>query len=400
MTARRAAFFGLLAGALVAALYTGERLYVMILVIMSSLLLLALGHVFYTLAAFRYQQTLSRSSAMKGDEVHISIVLHNEGIIPFANVRATYWLPDCLRGAPPHRLEGDVPARGELRCEVDFTCLYRGEYNPGLLSVKVSDLFGLLSVSLPYEKFSYQSLRLIVRPRVTDLSDEARVAMIRLGRMDSEDTTAQEVSSVHDIRAYREGDALKRVHYKLSARRRSVLVKEFEGSARPNTLLLLDVRKHGREAVEALEIEDAMVEAATALAHGMLAVRAPVRLVGYGAHRFEASGSEPRDFDTMYAYLALVQFDGKHALNDVMTLEASSKGQHVLLVTSALDPKLYGAMLALREAGDDVAAVVVATHAERIDGANRYAAELNRRGVRCTILSPGEPLGAAGEVSG
>lgn len=404
MTARRTAFFALTAGVLIAALYTGERLYVIVLFILLALLALAVFHIAYTLHAFSYYQSLSKSAAVKGDSVRLSITLYNEGWIPYGRVRATYWLPDCLRGAPPHVLEGDVPAHGALSCEVDFACLHRGEYHPGLLSVRVSDVFGLFSASMRYEKFSYQALRLTVRPRVTELSDEARVAMVRQGRMESEDTTAQEVSAVRDIRAYRSGDALKRVHFKLSARRRSALVKEFEGSARPNTLLLLDVQAHGREGAEALEIEDAMVEAATALAHGMLEMRAPVRLVGYGAGRFEAAGSEPRNFDTMYAYLTVVKFDGKYSLTDVLALETSGAGQHVVLITSAIDPKLYGAMLALREAGDDVAAVVAATRAERVDGVDRFAAELNRHGVRCMVISPGDAPGNApgnaGEAAG
>lgn len=401
MTARRAAFFGLTAGVLIAALYTGDRLYVLILAFLLGLLALSLLHILYTLATFRFHQQLSRGAAVKGESVLLTIALYNEGIIPYANVRATYWLPDCLTGAPPHVMEGDIPARSELRHEGAFECAHRGEFNPGLLSVKVSDLFGLITISLPHAKFVTNPLRLLVRPRVLALSDEARVAMIRQGRMDSQDTVAQEVSAVRDIRAFRDGDPLKWVHFKLSARRRSVVVREFEGSARPNTLLLLDVHAHGREGADALEIEDAMVEATTALAYDMLESRAPVRLVGYGAQRFEANGSEPRDFDTMYAYLTIVKFDGTHALTDVLSLETSGKGQHVLLVTSALEPRLYGAMLALREAGDDVAAVVVATAAERVEGVNRYAAELNRRGVRCRVLSPGEAIGGApGEVAG
>ncbi len=395
MTARRAAYFGLMAGVLVAAMYTGDVFYALIFAFFVALLLFALAHVLYTAASFRFEQSLSSSEAIKGEEVELSIALHNEGVVPYARVCALYWLPDNLTGAPLHMLEGDIPARGILRVSTAFLCTYRGEYAPGLMSLRVTDLFGLIALTIPLRRYTYyKPLRLTVRPRVMSLRDDAQVALIRQGRMDAADVSAQEVSSVRDIRAFRPGDALKWVHFKLSARRRAVLVREFEGSARPKTLLLLDVHRHGREGVKALEIEDAMVEAAAALAHQLLEDRAPVRLAAYGAQRYEAQGDEPRDFGPMYAYFTLAAFDGQYELTDVLALEAHEKGQHVLLITTQLAPKLYGAMLALREAGNDVAAVVVATPSERQNGVDRIAGELSRRGVRCRAISPGEDMGA------
>ncbi len=254
----------------------------------------------------------------------------------------------------------------------------------------------LIAITVPLTRFSYHKpLSLIVRPRILSLKDEAQVAQIQLGRMDSADVTAQEVSSVRDIRAFRPGDALKWVHFKLSARRRTMLVREFEGSARPRTLLVLDMSMHGREGVNALEVEDAMLEAATALTNSLLEDRIPMRLVAFGAQRFEAVGSEPRDFGPMYAYYTLARFNGQYPLTDVLTLETQDKGMHVLVVTSQLDAKLSGLMLAIREAGNDISAVVVATAQERVYAVNRSAEELVRRGVRCLVFSPNEAIDGA-----
>ncbi len=396
MIARRVAFFGVMCGVLIAATYTGERLYVILFAFMASIVCFALLHILFTFLTFRFDQTLSRCVSVKGEEVDLRIALYNESVIPYANLAATYWLPDNLLGEREHVLEGDIPSQGRLSLEVKFPCLFRGEYAPGLTSLRVSDLFGLISIQVPFRRFSYFSpLRLTVRPRVLSFGDDAQVALVRQGRMDAQDVTAQDVSAVRDIRAFRPGDALKWVHFKLSARRRAVLVREFEGSARPKTLLLMDAGRHGREGVRALEIEDTIIEAATALAHYLLEQRAPVRLVAYGTQRYEAQGSEPRDFGPMYAYFTVAAFDGQFPLTDVLAQETAERGQHVIVVTPSLDAGLYGALLALREAGSDVAAIVVATAQERVQGVERLAAELARRGVRCKVLSPGEDFDGA-----
>ena len=51
---------------------------------------------------------------------------------------------------------------------------------------------------------------------------------------------SEDITSPEDVRAYREGDSMKRIHWKLSLRKRELLVRRFEVPAPPDTLILMD----------------------------------------------------------------------------------------------------------------------------------------------------------------
>lgn len=50
----------------------------------------------------------------------------------------------------------------------------------------------------------------------------------------------EDPSSPNDFRAYQQGDPLKRIHWKMSARKRELIVKQFEEPALPDALVMLD----------------------------------------------------------------------------------------------------------------------------------------------------------------
>ena len=73
-------------------------------------------------------------------------------------------------------------------------------------------------------------------------------------------------ASPSGIRAWQDGDSMKNIHWKLSARRRELLVRTFEESARPDVLILMDCAPVNALRSHIRTIEDVLCEAAAGAA--------------------------------------------------------------------------------------------------------------------------------------
>lgn len=173
-----------------------------------------------------------------------------------------------------------LPAGDETRVDVVHPTLHRGVHAQGALELASSFPLGLftcrLRFALPHDVLALPrlgTLRRIDRPGERIRGDSGHGGA---GRGDEQE--------VWGIRAWRDGEGLRSVHWKLSARRGRLLVREFRSEPRPPvhvvlaTALAEDTRR-GR-----LAFEDAVSLAATLVEHEVQTGHA-VRLTLLGRER-------------------------------------------------------------------------------------------------------------------
>jgi uncharacterized protein (DUF58 family) len=115
----------------------------------------------------------------------------------------------------------------------------RGKYTIGPLQVRVADAFGLAAIG---RSFATKST-LVVTPKITALP-RVSIAGNRLGDGESGLRTVAAAGD-DDIapRAYRDGDELRRVHWRSTARYGELMVRREEQRWHNRALLLLDTRR-------------------------------------------------------------------------------------------------------------------------------------------------------------
>ncbi len=117
----------------------------------------------------------------------------------------------------------------------------RGVADIGPLTITVGDPFGLVerTVIVPGQQ------RLVVAPRVVPLPAEA--VRVALGAGQLQHFSSPSPSGDDDVmtRAYRPGDALRRVHWRTSARQGELMVRESEQPRRTEVVLVLETRRLG-----------------------------------------------------------------------------------------------------------------------------------------------------------
>ncbi len=206
----------------------------------------------------------------------------------------------------------------------------RGKYTIGPLQVRVADAFGLVEVG---RSFATKST-LVVTPEITPLP---RVGMAgnRLGDGESGMRTVA-AAGEDDIapRAYRDGDELRRVHWRSTARYGELMVRREEQQWHNRALLLIDARRRAHTGSGLGSSFEFAVGAAASIGVHLAAQGIETRLI---TDTGEAAVAGP-DGDALLEMLAVIHPSrGIDLGGGVAALRGASRGQ-LIAVTGQMSP--------------------------------------------------------------
>ncbi|MCR5799515.1 MAG: DUF58 domain-containing protein [Lachnospiraceae bacterium] len=159
-----------------------------------------------------------------GDDIGIGIIIKNTHILTALHCACVLKLSNNYYGYENEQVFslpviGKTTTKNPLLCKT--TCL--GEITITLSRYEISDLLGFVK----YVNTSEDTRSILVLP-VTDILDDDINAGLMEGMSDNEDETRKgnEYADTSNIREYVPGDRIKDIHWKLSAKRDILLVKE------------------------------------------------------------------------------------------------------------------------------------------------------------------------------
>ncbi len=333
MKALRIIFYLLMPVFLFAGLYTGLRIWFILLIAQVLMLLIIFGLNQWTLRTFAYTQTLDAMETVKGGETALHLSIRNEKPFPLSMMRI-----DVALAAPSENTQisfGLLPFTGK---EFDFrvSAPYRGVYPIGITTMQITDIFGLLPTRFDLRRLSYyRQPELTVFPRAeapsslyAEMADEKLFGERYLH-------TSERGSSVTGARAYRPGDPIKQIHWKKSAAHGELYVKQYEQPIRENIAVYIDNCSHGVSGEEALARADTVCEAAACVTlHCLSRNRSAVlsALCDTAGVRSLEEALTQEDFDHVRRWLALVPFVPEGSPGQ-FPLASAQEGSSMILIT-------------------------------------------------------------------
>jgi uncharacterized protein (DUF58 family) len=265
-----------------------------------------------------------------------------------------------------------------------FPSVPRGRYPVESVEADVEDPFGLARIRVPLGR----QPAMIVYPRLVELQrvfSEAGVHM-REGRR----LLLQRPSGfdVHSVRDYVEGDSLRKVHWRSTARRGHLMVKEVEDSPRDELAVVLDAHRE-----VAREIFDVAVRAAGSLLHSYARRGRRAALIVAGATRHVQRVHAEGDWLRALELLAEAEADGNEPAVGLIAGEANpaAGALDLVVVTSRLSDGLVERLIQRSSAHRSTALV-------HVSGSRRpepALLRLERSGVAVAKVGPGDDLAEA-----
>ena len=199
-----------------------------------------------------------------------------------------------------------------------------------------------------------------------------------------------------DVRAWRDGDELKRVHWKLTMRRRELIVRTFDEAARPDTLVLADLSPLDGLPEERLNCEDRICEAALGAAKAQVEAGDPVTVPLFGSAPSEITLRAPQDVPMLRDALTRVSFDSPYTFEQVLLqMQARlNRTGALILVTARLSSRCADMALRMRSAG--VTCRVIWVTDKSRDDAMALLERLRMDGVEAMRVDPWQRADAGG----
>lgn len=410
LTRRGLIFVTIGSGLTIGAIVVGQRDVLRIGLLLLALPLLSL------MAALRSRVKLAASRSVTppriaaGDRARMNLELANLARTPTGVLLIEDTLPYTLGGRPRFVLDR-VWSKFRREVTYEINPALRGRYNLGPLTVRITDPFGLVELRRAFSDTS----TLIVTPTVIPLppvrlmgewsgSGESRPRAI--ASAGEEDAT---------IRPYRDGDDMRRVHWRATAHHDQLMVRREEQPWQSRATILLDnrVAGHAGEGVDS-SLEWAVTIAASIGVH--LTDRGyGVRLVtdhgGSVSGAWHDAASGPADAQTpLLDALAVVKAERKASLGQWQAMLGSSDSATGLLVGvfGRFKPREATLVADLRHGSTAALAVLVDvaswTNVADLDAERVKLTEvgqiLRRAGWRVITVRRGQQLPAAWENLG
>ncbi len=337
-------------------------------------------------APVQLARRFGRGDHLEGDDVWVTLTLDRESRVPLGAATVRERISKLgERETRVHR------SRGRLEGAYVLERVPRGCYAYEHAEVVLDDPFGLERVTMAVAVGG----AVVVHPRLVELdalfSESGAHAQggrrLLLRRPSGFD--------LHSVREHQEGESLRRVHWRSTAKRGVLMVKELEDAPRDEVAVVLDA---AAGAIAGASFEEQVRAAGSILrAHVRRGRRAVLVCAGARTDSVRVS-SEDGDWRTALDILAGAEPDGMRSLADVLTGEGgAAQALELVVVTARLEHRLGDRLVQRAQAHRTVSLVFVDT----VSFAGRRARpepellRLQAAGVQVAVVRRGDDLRAA-----
>lgn len=329
---------------LVTALSTGSPVFLTAAALLLAVVLFSLASVVWAVRTMSMDLQLSDRLVRRGEDVELTLLVRHSGYLPIAPVMLEL---DAIPGVPATAVRLlDLPGRQQA-LTIPFHAAHVGTVCPGIRSCTVEDLFGLFCRRWQPQAVNSELLVVPTTFDVTDLTfapgDPGLGTMAR---------ATEDITSPSDVRKYQAGDPMKKIHWKLSLRKRDLMVRQFEEPVLPDALVLMDcARPHADSSDAEADLRDALAETAASVMANQLRSENNIRMPLPGSHPVEVGSG--MGMPLILENLARVDFSAADRFERVLTLEMRRLRQvgAVVVVTTRLSGDTVELMARMRQMG-------------------------------------------------
>ena len=366
---------------LTVALCTGSQLFLLLSFLVLFTVVCAVIAVLWASATLSVDGNLSGETVYRGDDVVLSLRMRHRGLIPVAPLLLELSEPSGNRDREirlknmPNRLQS-------MRLPVHAA--HVGVFTVGLQSCTVEDLLGLVRKRVSLRQTSFE---LLVLPRTFDIEplklapgDPGSELMAR---------ATEDLSAPSDVRNYQPGDAMKKIHWKLSLRKRELMVRKFDEPILQDVLILMDCSRPpswGHPKAEA-DLRDTLLETAASVLTAQFSADHPFRLPLLGSHPVDVVKS--MGLPIALDYLSRVDFSETDRFERVLSLESRRlrKVGCVVIITARLNIPMVDIMTRIHRAGPNIRLYLV-TFAPEDENVLPLISRLRQAGLEVSYVTP------------
>lgn len=249
-----------------------------------------------------------------GENLSVDYRVYNSSYLPMLNVGIEFDIDKKIKWSTSLKEVASIGIQDYLPFEKKFVCPYRGYYDVGKVIVTLYDPLMLHKRVVIYQK----PIEVIVRPQIKKLRLPSFEAKDAYGTLKSDKKSINDETNIANIRPYERGDALKNIHWKLSARNDELLTKVYDETVLSRMVIVLDAYKGNFEIGMSLALEEEMVTFCLSLIYNLVQKGMRVKLVYHSREAVTVDVDTMGDLDKVSDLLTHFESLGNQSLATVL----------------------------------------------------------------------------------
>lgn len=320
-------------------IFTGGTLPYFLFYMLLLTYLLPLIHCIINFIGLKGSINIPSNSLFAGENIDIEYHIHNKSFLPISHLEIQSDISKDLTGIDAPKTTLSLGKKQSHSKTETISLQRRGYYEVGEVSVVVRDVFGLYKLR---KKISSKT-SLLVYPKIITLSTFKISTSQQQGELLLQNSTFEDKSRVSTFREYKEGDHIKYIHWKLTAKRDSPIIKEFENRGDSHALIYIDNNRKLFLSDINRHLEDKAVDAALSIINYCLNNNVNVSLETQNLDKYLiVEGQQKSDLKSFLEGLA--RFQGNGALDFksafIPRIENYPRGTSVIIITPNLDKSM------------------------------------------------------------
>jgi len=338
----------------------------------ASLLIPLLSAVYQKMISrhFRVFFRTQEHTALRGERIGCSLVLDNDSNFPISDVRIRLSRGKLRFVDTEEELRFSLKPRESKRIPLELDSLHCGTAQVGVESLLVQDIFALSE-----KRFTALS-KVNVLPRAQQLQDMVVAPVREAERQHSARSYFGDSMPDGQLRAYAQGDDVRRIHWKASLLQGRPIVRNTVPEPKNEIVLLPDSRAELPEGEAGWLCEDSIIEGMLAIADYFLRHSIPLRVVPDALRAVDVF--TPSNYNRLYEVCSSDFFTGGDRPDELMVQDMASHGggRSYIILTWQLDETFIrrcsdcmdmGAQVTVVYIGEDAQAAKLAAADKRID---------------------------------
>lgn len=215
----------------------------------------------------------------------------------------------------------------------------RGYYQLGEIEITVRDVFGFYSL----KKKITSEISLLVYPEPIELTTFRITTVEQLGELLVEDLAFQDKNRVSSLRDYREGDSVKSIHWKQSAKLDELIIKDYENRGDTYVVVFIDNYEKLFQKDVDRRLEDKAVDIGLSIINYYINQNIPISFITQeGKTPVEIQGQQKTDLKSFLTAFAKFKGNGANSFYPLLNskIDTLRKGATVVIITPNLDKSM------------------------------------------------------------
>lgn len=198
---------------------------------------------------------INKAAALRGEIIKYELIINGIALLPVAGYLSVKSADVTAKENKRHRHSFLVMPSFFIKRDFAFElpCTHIGRWDVGIKKLRFEDIFGLFSIPLLRSNKENFTAELSVMPKI-HYFDDGEETVSSGGYGNSSVSNAEEGELLGDSRTYREGDSLKRINWKQSARTKTLYSRQYENLQKPKIVIAVDTAFCGENMLGAVDI--------------------------------------------------------------------------------------------------------------------------------------------------